>query len=49
MGGLVTVAAFLQEFPQLDTINNASAYNAKVQGMSLYLLGVHIELLIHSP
>lgn len=32
MGGLLTVPAFLNRFPQVDTINNDSAYNAKIQG-----------------
>ncbi|KAJ4350396.1 uncharacterized protein N0V89_009017 [Didymosphaeria variabile] len=32
MGGLLTVPAFLNRFPQVDTINNDSYYNAKVQG-----------------
>ena len=36
MGGLLTVPAFLQRFPQVDTINNGSARNALVQGTYLY-------------
>ncbi|KAF9728745.1 hypothetical protein PMIN04_012569 [Paraphaeosphaeria minitans] len=32
MGGLLTVPAFLERFPQVDTINNDSYHNAKVQG-----------------
>jgi hypothetical protein len=36
MGGLLTVPAFLDRFPQVDTINNDSYYNAKVQGTLPY-------------
>jgi hypothetical protein len=32
MGGLLTVGAFLERFPQIDTVNNDSAHNAMVQG-----------------
>ncbi|KAF2439462.1 hypothetical protein P171DRAFT_501606 [Karstenula rhodostoma CBS 690.94] len=32
MGGLLTVPAFLQRFPHVDTINNDSYHNALVQG-----------------
>ncbi|OAG11765.1 uncharacterized protein CC84DRAFT_50769 [Paraphaeosphaeria sporulosa] len=32
MGGLLTVPAFLERFPQVDTINNDSYHNATIQG-----------------
>lgn len=32
MGGLLTVPAFLDRFPQVDTISNNSAQNARIQG-----------------
>ncbi|KAF1972620.1 general substrate transporter, partial [Bimuria novae-zelandiae CBS 107.79] len=40
MGGLLTVPAFLDRFPQVDTVNNASAHNAKVQGNEGAVVGV---------
>ncbi|KAH7115921.1 hypothetical protein B0J11DRAFT_113492 [Dendryphion nanum] len=35
VGGLLTVPAFLARFPQIDTINNSSARNARLQGITV--------------
>ncbi|KAF2727608.1 hypothetical protein EJ04DRAFT_581922 [Polyplosphaeria fusca] len=35
LGGLLTVPAFLEKFPQLDNINNTSFHNARYQGITV--------------
>ncbi|ORY08357.1 and other transporter-domain-containing protein [Clohesyomyces aquaticus] len=35
LGGLLTVPAFLERFPQIDTINNSSLHNARLQGITV--------------
>ncbi|KAF2634376.1 hypothetical protein P280DRAFT_502504 [Massarina eburnea CBS 473.64] len=49
MGGLLTVPAFLERFPQVDTINNmSSARNAMVQGavVGTWNLGCFVSALL---
>ncbi|KAF2020279.1 hypothetical protein BU24DRAFT_490061 [Aaosphaeria arxii CBS 175.79] len=35
LGALLTMPAFLAEFPQIDTINNLSGHNARLQGITM--------------
>ncbi|KAJ4299118.1 hypothetical protein N0V90_004362 [Kalmusia sp. IMI 367209] len=48
MGGLLTLPAFLNDFPQVDTIFNNTAYNAKVQGavVGVWNLGCFVSAIL---
>lgn len=35
LGGLLTLPIFLEQFPRVDTINNSSGYNARMQGITM--------------